>query len=263
MELEKLTGKVADICRETGKWIKEESDNLYGEDIESKGKHNYVTYVDKRSEEMLVEKLTSLLPGSGILAEEGSVSESSTGYRWIIDPLDGTTNYIHQIPSYSVSVGLEHDHEIISGVVFEPNLDECFTAFRGGESMLNGRPIRVSGSQQLTEALLATGFPYLLADQFEPYLGLFKELVYSTRGIRRLGSAALDLAYVACGRFDGFYEFGLNPWDVAAGSLIVKQAGGMVSDFHGNADYLHNRQIVTSNGKIHDDLLGVINRYFL
>lgn len=263
MKLDKITEMTAEICRDTGQWIKTEIRKVTEEDIEAKGKHNYVTYVDKRSEEILSGSLTNLIPGSGILAEEGMEVNSSNGYRWIIDPLDGTTNYIHGIPLYTISVGLEQEGRIVAGVIYEPNLEECFTAFHGGGASLNGRPIRVTTTTELPESLLATGFPYLLADQFEAYLSLFKDFVYSTRGIRRIGTAALDMAYVACGRFDGFYEFGLNPWDVAAGSIIVREAGGQVTDFRKGDKFLQNREIVASNGSIHSALLDVIKRYFL
>jgi len=176
--------------------------------------------------------------------------------------LDGTTNFIHQIPLYSISVGLLRKERLISGVVHEINRKESFHAFYGGQAFLNNRKIKVSGSSDVTESLLATGFPYVLANEFDAYLGLFKDLVHASRGIRRLGSAALDLAYEACGRFDGFYEYSLNPWDVSAGALIVEEAGGIVTDFKGGIDYLYGRQIVASNGKIHHAMLEIINKYF-
>lgn len=262
MDIEKITGSVCDICLETGNWIKKEAGRFTSSDVESKGRHNYVTYVDKGAEKMLVERLQELVPESDIIAEEGNYRHRGFDHTWIIDPLDGTTNFIHGIPFYSISVALSYRDELISGVILDIMSDECFYASKDKGAFLNGEPIRVSSSDSLEESLLATGFPYVLAGKFESYLALFKGLVQSSRGIRRLGSAALDLAYVACGRFDGFYEFGLNPWDVAAGAVITREAGGNVTDFQGKDSYLYGNQIIASNGKIHGEIHSIIKRYF-
>jgi myo-inositol-1(or 4)-monophosphatase len=262
MKPEKTIEQVIQAAREVGHWISGESVRLEEKDIKTKGKHNYVTYVDKESERMLTEKLLEILPGSDVLAEEGTLMDSGSDYKWIIDPLDGTTNFIHRIPMYSISIGLTRNNSLILGVVLEVNSGECFHAYRGGNAFLNGKKITVSDSADVSESMLATGFPYVLANEFDAYLGLFKDLVHASRGIRRIGSAALDLAYVACGRFDGFYEYSLNSWDVAAGALIVEEAGGKVTDFKGGIDYLYGRQIVASNGKIHQQMMDVINKYF-
>jgi myo-inositol-1(or 4)-monophosphatase len=262
MNPENIIHEVNELTRRVGKWIKNESDKHTAEDVEIKGTHNYVTYVDKKAEEMITHGLMKILPKSDILAEEGTLKESSSELKWIIDPLDGTTNFIHGIPLYSVSIGLTINDNLILGVVLEVNSEECFYAYKGGGAYLNGKKIFISESFDVKESMLATGFPYVLAHEFDAYLGLFKDLVHQSRGIRRLGSAALDLAYVACGRFDGFYEYSLNPWDVAGGAIIVEEAGGLVTDFKGGNDYLYGRQIVASNGKIHQQMMKVINKYF-
>lgn len=262
MDFSIITQHVCDLCRETASWIKQEAERLKPGDIESKGKHNFVTYVDKGSEERLVSALHKILPEADVIAEEGDYHDSGSDLRWIIDPLDGTTNYIHRIPLYSISVALTKHNELVSGVVYEVNSDECFHASKDSPAMLNREKITVSESKELNDSLLATGFPYILANRFDDYLSLFKDLVYSSRGIRRLGSAALDLAYVACGRFDGFYEYSLNPWDVAAGAFIIKQAGGEVTDFKGGDDYLYGKQIIASNGIIQKEMIDIIKRYF-
>ncbi len=262
MDIKNTTGSVCEICLETGNWIKNEAGRFTSSDIESKGRHNYVTYVDKGAEKMLVEKLQELVPESDIIAEEGNYPSGGFDHTWIIDPLDGTTNFIHGIPFFSISVALSYKNELVSGVVFDIMSGECFYASKNKGAFLNGKPISISSSISLEEAVLATGFPYVLANRFESYLALFKGLVQSSRGIRRLGSAALDLVYVACGRFDGFYEFGLNPWDVAAGAIITSEAGGNVTDFQGKDNYLYGNQIIASNGKIHNEMLSIIKKYF-
>jgi myo-inositol-1(or 4)-monophosphatase len=262
MDYEAITKQVCEICRETGSWIQDESLKFSKADVESKGRHNFVTYVDKGSEERLVNALRPLVEGVDILAEEGEYQSNGSRFKWIIDPLDGTTNFIHGIPLYSISVALTEDDGLVSGVVFDVSSKECFSAYAGGPARMGDIPITVSGARKLEDSLLATGFPYILASKFDDYLSLFKDLVYSSRGIRRLGSAALDLAYVACGRFDGFYEYSLSPWDVAAGALIVKQAGGSVTDFKGGTDYLYGKQIIASNGNLQNEMIEIINRYF-
>lgn len=262
MDFERLTEDVCSICRETGNWILNEAEGFNRSEVETKGKQNFVTYVDKESERMLVENFRKIIPGSNILAEEGDYSETSSEYKWIIDPLDGTTNFIHGIPLYSISVALALDGRIVSGVIYDVPSDECFYASPGRNARMNNKNISVSETGNLENSMLATGFPYELGERFEAYLSLFRDMVNSSRGMRRLGSAAIDLAYVACGRFDGFYEYRLNPWDVAAGAFIVSRAGGMVTDFKGGDDYIYGNQLIASNGKNHNEILQIINRYF-
>jgi myo-inositol-1(or 4)-monophosphatase len=262
MELEQISLKVCELAKVAGKYILEQKQQVRREDIEVKGEHDFVTYVDKHSEEIIVNGLLKIIPEAGIIAEEGSYTEGNGELKWVIDPLDGTTNFLHGVPVFSVSIGLMESDKVISGVVYEINRDECFYAWKGSQSMLNGRQIQVSKTREMPSSLIATGFPYTHFQKVDPYLDLFKELMKSSSGLRRLGSAAADLAYVACGRFEGFYEYGLNPWDVSAGTLIVKQAGGTVTDFKGGKNFVFGRTLVSSNGIIHHELLNTIIKHF-
>jgi myo-inositol-1(or 4)-monophosphatase len=242
--------------------IQAEVTKLSHDHIEEKGLHNYVTYVDRMSEQILIEGLGRLIPEAGFIAEEETVKRTTLGLVWVIDPLDGTTNFIHALPVYSVSIALMDGEELLLGVVYEINRQECFYAWKGSPSYLNGSIIRVSGTATLHDALLATGFPYTDYGRMENYLKVLAYLLKNSRGLRRFGSAAVDLAYVACGRFDGFYEYGLNPWDVAAGSLIVRQAGGWVSDFKGNNDFVFGREILAATPSIQAPMIAALHRYF-
>ncbi len=261
MDLRKLTAETAELCRSVATFIRTESERFTEASVESKSLNNLVSYVDKGAEQRLVEGLSRLLPGSGFIAEEGTGARGS-GDNWIIDPLDGTTNFVHGIPCYCISVGLLRHGEVQAGVVLEVTRDECFTAWKGGGSFLNGKPIRVSTRQHLQESLLATGFPYDDFGREAQYMELLRALMHNSRGIRRLGSAAADLAYVACGRFEAFYEYGLNPWDVAAGALLVKEAGGQVTDFTNAENWLFGEEILASNGAVHEEIIGPIRKFF-
>lgn len=257
-----IVEKVRQIAANAGAYIKTESEKFKQSDIELKGEHNYVTYVDKNAETLIVEQLTPLVPGAGFITEEDTAGHQNEYFKWIIDPLDGTTNFIHGIPVYCVSIALMEGDEIVVGVVYEINLDECFYAWKGGEVRLNDKRIRVSRNTDFNSALLATGFPYQDYGHLTTYLRVFEHLMKHTAGIRRLGSAAADLAYVACGRFEGFYEYGLNAWDVAAGAFIVEMAGGVVSGFTGEANYLFGRELLAGNTSGHAGMLKVIRQYF-
>jgi myo-inositol-1(or 4)-monophosphatase len=213
--------------------------------------------VDKEAEEMIISQLKELLPGSGFIAEESENQRAGT-YNWIIDPLDGTTNFIHGLPPFSVSIALMEKEETVAGVVYEINLDEIFTAWKNGPARLNGKEITVSAHAKLDKSLVATGFPYKDFSLMAQYMALLDDMMRNSRGVRRLGSAAVDLAYVACGRFDMFYEYGLNPWDVAAGAFIVQQAGGKVSDFSDGGTYLFGDEILATNQNVHDESLKMI-----
>ena len=262
MNLELLTRQVCNTCRAVGGYIHDELSNINKLDIKEKGVHDYVTYVDKNSEKRLITDLAKLLPEAGFIVEEGSVVKKAIEYNWVIDPLDGTTNFIHHIPIYSISVALMRKNEVILGVVYGVNNRECFYAWENSQAFLNRAPIRVSETLKLDDSLLATGFPYNDYSMLDKYLNLFKNLILKTRGIRRLGSAAIDLAYVACGRFDGFYEYGLHSWDVAAGAFIVQQAGGAVTSFNGGDDFIFGGEIIASNQGINDDLTNIISNSF-
>jgi myo-inositol-1(or 4)-monophosphatase len=252
MNLEKLTFKVCDVARDLGCFLREEVSKLKTSDIQSKGLHNYVTYVDKESERRIVEQLSVLLPGSGFIAEENPLLEPGE-FTWVVDPLDGTTNFIHGVPLYCISIGLMHHDETILGVIYEPNLKECFYTWKSAPAFLNNEIIRVSSTPTLQEGLFATGFPYYDYSRLDDYLLIFKYLLQNSRGARRLGTAAADLAYVACGRYDGFYEYGLSPWDVTAGGLLVKNAGGIVTDFRGTENYIFGKQMIAANNLLYTE----------
>ncbi len=254
MNLEQLTYQVCELARESGDFLKQEITKLKTSDIQSKGLHNYVTYVDKESERRIVERLSAILPGSGFIAEENNALRPGE-YTWVIDPLDGTTNFIHGVPLYCISIGLIHQNETILGIIHEPNLNECFYTWKSAPSFLNGETIRVSATPAINESLFATGFPYYDYSRLDDYLAIFKHLLQNSRGARRLGSAAADLAYTACGRYDGFYEYGLSPWDVCAGALLVKNAGGSVTDFRGTENYIFGKQIIATNNSIYSEFL--------
>jgi len=262
MNLELLTKQVSNISRGIGSFLSSEIKKLKKEDIEAKGLNNFVTYVDKASEERIIKELRKLLPEAGFIAEENSKLEKKDTYNWIIDPLDGTTNFIHKVPVFAISIALAKKNEIILGVIYEINLHECFYAWKDGGAYMNGHQISVSASAKLKDSLLATGFPYHDYDRLDAYLSLFKDLMKSTHGLRRLGSAAVDLAYTACGRFDGFYEYGLNSWDVAAGAIIVMEAGGTVNDFSGGDNYIFGEEIVASAPQLNQEFLKIIQRHF-
>lgn len=257
-----LERQVIDVAREAGYFIRQESLAFDRARIEQKTAHNnLVSYVDKESERRLVEALGKILPGSGFLAEEGTEKASSNGFLWIIDPLDGTTNFTHGLPPFSVSIGLSHYGELVLGVVLEVMSGECFHAFHGSPAFCNGREIKVSASVTLEESLLATGFPYDTHGRMDRHLAVIREFLHASHGVRRLGSAATDLAYVACGRLDGFFEYNLSPWDVAAGGFIVRQAGGTVTNFSGEPDFLFSRQLCAGN-RIHGKMLEIIRRHW-
>lgn len=260
MNYEELCKNVVEIARTAGHFIS--SQRIIADDIEEKSKNSLVTFVDKQTEKIIVDALSNLLPEAGFITEEGTSEKKGEKFNWIIDPLDGTTNFIHGIPCYAVSIALAENEDIVLGVVNEINLKECFYAWKNSKAFLNGNEIAVSDTLHLKNALVATGFPYYNFSKLDEYLGLFKNLLQETRGIRRPGAASVDLAYVACGRFDGFYEITLHPWDVAAGAFIIQQAGGFVSDFSGYNNWLYGEEIVAGNKAIHRQLLDKIKNYF-
>jgi myo-inositol-1(or 4)-monophosphatase len=261
MHLEETTKKVIEIAREAGAFIREQRKTFSADQIEFKGLNDMVSYVDKSAEKMIVADLQKILPEAGFITEEKTINKVGERYNWIIDPLDGTTNFIHGLPVYSVSIALQEYDQLIIGVVYEINQDECFYAWRGSAAYLNGAEIKVSNAAGIENSLLATGFPYFDFSKQPAYIALFTELMKSCHGLRRLGSAAVDLAYTACGRFDGYYEYNLNAWDVAAGILIVRQAGGEVVNFKRGEECLNSRELLATNGKITDELLKMIQKH--
>jgi myo-inositol-1(or 4)-monophosphatase len=227
-------------------------------EIDFKGAIDLVTPVDRESERIIVEVLAGAFPDHSILAEEETDRrELQSRYLWIVDPLDGTTNFAHSYPQFCVSIALQLDGEVILGLVYDPIRDECFRAIRAQGATLNGNPIRTSKVGELDKSLLATGFPYDRRENADFYLTFFKEFMIRSQGIRRNGAAALDLCYLACGRIDGFWEMKLKPWDTAAGALIVKEAGGQLSDFSGNGFSIWGNETLATNGLIHQEMVQV------
>jgi myo-inositol-1(or 4)-monophosphatase len=261
MNLSFLCEEVTGLAARTGNFITREREKFSKHNIESKGQFNFVTYVDKESEKLLVERLSSILPDSGFIVEEGTISRKGKTHTWIVDPLDGTTNFIHGAPPYAISIALMENTEIILGVVYEVTRQECFYSFSGSGVFLNGNAIQVSDVEKISDSLIATGFPYSNYSRLQPFMNTLDFFFNNSHGVRRLGSAATDLAYVACGRYDAFYEYNLSPWDVAAGAFLVKQAGGKVSDFKGGDNYLFGNEIIASNAVANDEFLSVIGQY--
>lgn len=262
IDLQKICEAVRATAKETGNFIRAERKTFSSASIEYKGHNDLVSYVDKTAEQKLVDALRKILPEAGFITEENTSSEKGITYNWIIDPLDGTTNFIHGIPCFCVSIALMREAHLILGVVYEVNLDECFYAYENGGAFLNGNKISVSPVHELKKGLLATGFPYSDYSRMREYMDVFDHLMHHTHGLRRLGSAAVDMAYVACGRFEAFYEYGLNAWDIAAGAVIVKEAGGKVSDFSGENNFIFGKEIIASNKLVYDELLEVIRSKF-
>lgn len=256
--LEYLCAEVRQIARNAGAFLRDERQKFDREKVEEKSAHNYVSYVDKESERRLVEQLSALLPGAGFIAEEGSGSLTDEDYCWVIDPLDGTSNYIHDMAPYSVSIALKNKEELLLGVVYEVCRDECFYAWKGSKAYLDGKEIRVTDVAVLDKAFVALGFPYD-SDRYRPVAQKLVDRLYGyAGGTRLLGSAAAELCYVACGRFDARIEGYLGPWDVAAGGLILMQAGGRLTDFAGGGTWPSAEQVVASNGVIHDTILRLL-----
>jgi myo-inositol-1(or 4)-monophosphatase len=247
-------------ARAAGKVINRASLDVSTLKVGVKSQCDYVTEVDKAAEAAILDILMDAYPNYGVLAEESGNAGTNPDaeYQWIIDPLDGTTNFIHGVPQYAVSIALAHRGVVQHGVVYDTNRNELFTASKGGGAFVNEKRIRVTKRTKLNEALLATGFPYRVFDHVDAYLAIFKEFAQKTAGMRRPGAAAIDLAWVACGRFDGFWEFGLSPWDMAAGALLVSEAGGLVGDLSGEQNYLQTGNLISGNPKIFAQMLQVV-----
>jgi myo-inositol-1(or 4)-monophosphatase len=263
MNYEYICKNVINSINDAGRFIQNEARKFSTDKIEVKGLHNFVSYVDKTSEEILVEGLSEILPEAGFITEEGTKGNDGEQLKWVIDPLDGTTNFIHGLPLYSISVALMDGNETVLGVVQELNLNECFYAWKDSPAYLNGNEIHVSTTSKVKDSLIATGFPYYDFDKMKAYLDSLEFFMKNSHGARRLGTAAADLAYVACGRFEAFYEYSLQPWDVAAGAFIVERAGGKVCDFKGGSDYIFGKELVTTNGHIHNEFMSIIQQYLV
>ena len=261
MNLEKIIKEALPVIQHTGAFIQKEAESFDLNKVILKGKNDLVSYVDKEAEKKLVINLKKILPQAGFITEEGTVSNDQKEFTWIVDPLDGTTNFIHGLPIYSISVGLLHRTDIVGGIVYELNKNELFYTWKNGGAFLNDIQIHVSPTQDLSNSLLATGFPYYNFDKLDNYLAILNDLMIHSHGLRRLGSAAVDLAYVACGRCDGFFEYNLNAWDIAAGILLAQEAGGQVTDFSGGNNALFARELVAA-GHIHGALLNSIQKHW-
>jgi myo-inositol-1(or 4)-monophosphatase len=261
-ELEKLCKESLKVIKSVGAFIHREVGKVEEEAIEQKNLNSLVSYVDREAEKRLVDELGRLLPHSTFLTEEDTVQNEDSDQQWIIDPLDGTTNFLHQLPCFSVSVALQRSGKTVLGIVYEVNRQEAFYAWKDGSAFLNGKPISVSKTPKLSGALLATGFPYHDFTWVDPYFQILRKFIYQSRGIRRFGSAAVDLAYTACGRFDAFFEYSLNPWDVAGGAFLVQEAGGQVSDFQGGGDYLFGGEIIAGNPLLFAEVQEIVEAAF-
>ncbi|MFO7445976.1 MAG: inositol monophosphatase family protein [Ignavibacteriaceae bacterium] len=253
-----MTQDVIQIAKEAGELIRKK----FRSEVQIQFKSNetdLVTEVDKASEKIITDFIRKKYPEHGILAEEGGESLTGAEYRWVIDPIDGTTNFAHGLPIFSVSIGIQKNGETIAGVVYDVMQDVVYSAEKGSGSYANGKKILVSKNDILRHGVLVTGFPYNISANPDSALDIFVALTKSARGIRRLGSAAIDLCYVACGVFDAFWEVHLHPWDMCAGMLLVEEAGGIITDFHGNKIDIFSKKILASNGMVHSDIVKIIN----
>lgn len=254
IEYQGICERVRSVARRAGEFIAEQRATFTYDRVEEKGEHDLVSYVDKEAEKMVVAELRNILPEAGFITEEGTIRQAEgERLRWIIDPLDGTTNFIHGLPPYCVSIALAEGDELVVGVVYEAFSRECFYAWKGSEAWLNGQRIRVSTIDRFERTLTAVGLSHSSKETIDPLLTAMGILLHETSGIRRIGSAAIDLCYVACGRVDGFFQQNLSPWDVAAGALIARCAGARVTDFSGGDDYVFGREILAANPSVYGD----------
>lgn len=261
MNYKELCFKVQDIAKAAGAFIRDEQKKISSENIEIKSVASLVTYVDKTAEKQIVSALRKLIPDSGFVAEEGTAASNNEKYTWFVDPLDGTTNYIHGLAPHSVSIGLAENNELVMGVVYEVGADELFYAWKNSPAFCNGKEIKAATRSKSEDALIATGFPYYDFDRMDDYIEAMKVLMQTTRGIRRFGSAAIDLCYIAAGRFDAFWEHALHAWDVAAGAFILQQAGGKTVDFNGENNWLFGGEIVSASESYFPEFFSVVNKY--
>ncbi len=250
-----------DAAVEAGQLIRSHAGKIQGKQIRMKNYHDLVTEIDEQSQQIIVDRLLEAFPNSQVLAEEGDLSkgeEKIEGLRWIIDPIDGTTNFTHGMPPYAVSIGLEDNGVLVAGVVLEVGRWELFTAIKGQGVLVNGIPAAVSQAQTVSDSLVVTGFPYRHFEHLEDFLSLLGGMLKKARGVRRTGAASVDLAYVAVGRFDAFFETGLMPWDLAAGTLLINEAGGKVTNYSNQANKIFDRQVLATNGHIHEEMLRLV-----
>lgn len=261
MNLPSITSAVEAIAKEAGAFLRTQQATFSRERVSLKSLNALVSDVDENTERLIVDRLSALLPEAGFLTEEETTSQDlEKEWVWIIDPLDGTTNFVHGLPIYSVSIALKHKEDLVVGVVYEVGMDECFSAYSGGGARLNGQSIQVTETETLKDSLLATGFPYYDFEHLDGFQNTLATFYTSTRGLRRIGTAAVDLAYTACGRFDGYFEYGLSPWDVAAGIVLVSEAGGIISDFSGGSEVIASKSIVATNKRLYPSVFEVVRK---
>lgn len=256
-----MISKIIEIAREAGEIIREGFGSNFQIDIKT-GENNLVTEIDKKSEKTIIDFIKKDFPDHSILAEESGKDFRSGDFLWVIDPLDGTTNFAHGLPYFSVSIGLQRGEEIIAGVIYDVMLNRMYAAEKGSGTYCNDKKVFVSTNDKLERSLLVTGFPYDVEDQIDRAVDLFGEFVKRSRAVRRLGSAAIDMAYVAAGIFDGFWEEKLNPWDVCAGIILVEEAGGKISDYKGNKITIYDKQILATNNFVHNQMTEIINKSY-
>jgi myo-inositol-1(or 4)-monophosphatase len=261
IDLAHIQNEVIKIARKAGEFIRHEGQNFDRSKIQEKGLNNLVSYVDLEAERMIVQTLKFTLREAGFITEEQTETDRADRYNWVVDPLDGTTNFMHGLPPYSVSIALIENNEPVLGAVYVISSDECFHALKGGGAFCDRKRIKVSDVNDFGDGLYITGIPYTAFDQLDKFWELFGYFTKNSHGIRRLGSAAADLAYVASGRAEGFFEHGLNSWDVAAGALLVKEAGGIVTDFRGSSNYLFGNEIVAGT-HVQPDMLKAIDQFW-
>ncbi|NJM93831.1 MAG: inositol monophosphatase [Cytophagales bacterium] len=262
--LQELLHRTIAVAQEAGAFIQAEASSFDFSQVEYKGLNDMVSYVDKTSEKICVAALSQIFPEAGFITEEGTSEKGqSEEYNWVIDPLDGTTNFVHGLPIYSVSIGLIHRGRPVLGVIYDPNRDECFYAAEGGKAYCNGEEIHVSQGAELKRGLIVTGLPASAFVQQDFYMAILKHLMPLAHGLRRTGSAAIDLAYVAAGRFDGQFEYGLKPYDVCAGAAIIQQAGGLVTDFNGGSDYLFGNTIMAACPGVYTELMAEVQKFWV
>ncbi|MDG1055620.1 MAG: inositol monophosphatase family protein [Schleiferiaceae bacterium] len=261
MNLPSITSAVEAIAKEAGAFLRIQQADFSQERVSLKSLNALVSDVDENTERLLVNRLSELIPQAGFLTEEETTKQDiQKEWVWIIDPLDGTTNFVHGLPIYSVSIALKHKDKLVIGVVYEIGMDECFSAYSDGGARLNGQSIQVTETDMLENSLLATGFPYYDFEHMEGFQNTLTTFYKSTRGLRRIGTAAVDLAYTSCGRFDGYFEYGLSPWDVAAGIVLVREAGGIISDFNGGPEAIASKSIVATNKRLYPSVLKVVRK---
>lgn len=263
MDFEKICGQVCEVARKAGSFIRNERKTFSRDKVEVKGTHDFVSYVDKAAENIIVEQLKGIVPQAAFLTEEQTVEQTEAPLTWIVDPLDGTTNFIHGLYPNAVSIALTQNEETVVGVVYEVGQDECFYAWKGSRAYLNGNSIAVSDAGTLDSCLIGIGFPYHDFSKLDSYFACVRYLAEHAQAMRRTGSAATDLSYVACGRLDAYFEYSLSPWDVAAGAFILQRAGGSVSDFSGGSGYLFGQEIVATNANVFGSFMAVLKSNFV